>query len=490
MTPIDAYHLPGLGEDDVQRWEVREYDRGAVRLRIPILDPATLERLLRRLRDAQARHLAHTPVLEVVRAIDRAAKLFLEPTSPVRALAEAALPAVTGYSPAMIRLVLDRMAPDWREPALRDLLRAELGDPGVLDSFRPALGGAAAGCLGQAGGAPGGGVPGARMTRVRAYGPGLAFHIFAGNVPGVAVTSLVRSLLVKAATLGKTASGEPLLPALFAQTLARISPALGECIAVTYWPGGAAPLEEVALRGADTVIVYGGGEAVQSVRARIPAGTRLVEHGPRFSLAVVGREALAGAAARTAAAGVARAAAIFDQQGCVSPHVVYVERGGEVEPDAFAGMVAEAMAEVETELPRGRLSAAEAATIQQVRATAEFRAIAGREVRLLASTGTEYTVIYDEEPGFVASCLNRVLRVTPLDELAELASYLEPFGAFLQTVGVAASAERRAELAERLGRLGVSRITTLEAMPWPPPAWHHDGQEPLRELLRWVDLEG
>ena len=54
----------------------------------------------------------------------------------------------------------------------------------VLDEFRPS---------GRGGG------------RQAAFGPRLAAHVFSGNVPGVAVTSLVRSLLVKAATLGKTA---------------------------------------------------------------------------------------------------------------------------------------------------------------------------------------------------------------------------------------------------------------------------------------------
>src|SRR5690606_17793922 len=50
MTPIDAYHLPGLGESDLQRWEVREYDGGALRIRFPVLTPATLERVVARLR--------------------------------------------------------------------------------------------------------------------------------------------------------------------------------------------------------------------------------------------------------------------------------------------------------------------------------------------------------------------------------------------------------------------------------------------------------
>lgn len=459
---IDAFHLPGLREEEIQRWEIREYDDGALRLRVPHLEPAALERVLDRLRAARTRHLAHRPVSEIVQALDRTAALFLYPESPVRTLAERALPAVTGYSPAMIRLVLDRMAADWRAPALEGLLRAELGDPAVLDSF----------CQG-----------------VRAFGPELAFHVFAGNVPGVAVTSLIRSLLVKSATLGKTAAGEPLLPALFASTLARLEPELGECLAVTYWPGGAEPLEEVALRGADTVIVYGGGEVVESVRRRLPAGARLIEHGPRLSLALVAREALTAERAGETAAALALATATFDQQGCVSPHVAYVERGGEVAPEKFAALVAAALERVEEELPRGRLSAAEAATIHQLRGAAEFRAIAGRQVRVLASAGTEYTVIYDEEPGFTPSCLNRVLRIIPLDDLGGVPRHLAPFGSYLQTIGIAASAGRRAALAEPLGQLGASRITTLEAMPWPPPTWHHDGQEPLRELLRWVDLD-
>jgi hypothetical protein len=470
MIFIDAFHLPGLEEDDVLRWDVREYDGGRVRLRTPALKPAALERLLARMAAARDRALAPLPVAEIVRAIDAAAARFAEPSDPLRRLAEEALPPITGYSPAMIRLVLDRMAPDWSAGALWSLLRSELGDPALLDTFRP--------------------LPGAPGSRARAYGPRVAFHIFAGNVPGVAVTSLVRSLLVKAATLGKTASGEPLLAALFARALAELSPALGECLAVTYWPGGEAALEAVALGTADTVVVYGGPDVVQAIRERILPGRRLVEHGPRFSLALVARDALTAAEAPTTAAHLARATATFDQQGCVSPHAAYVERGGEVTPEAFAELLARAMAHVEEELPRGRLSAAEATAIQQLRGAAEFRGFAGGETRLFASAGTEYTVIYDAEPTFAASCLNRVLRVIPLDRLDDVASHIEPFGEFLQTVGVAAGEERRAELAARLGAAGASRITTLERIPWPPPTWHHDGQEPLRELLRWVDLEG
>src|SRR5690625_6658114 len=90
------------------------------------------------------------------------------------------------------------------------------------------------------------------------------------------------------------ASGEPLLAALFAQTLAEIDPELGSTIGVTYWPGGSTELEAVVLEGAETTVVYGGAEVVESIRRRLPSGRKLIEHGPRLSLALIGREVLSG----------------------------------------------------------------------------------------------------------------------------------------------------------------------------------------------------
>lgn len=476
---LDAFHLPGIDEAGIRGWETREYGGGAVTLRLPVLEPETIRLLAGRVRAAALNHLAETPVAEIVHAVDRAAALLQRRDHPVRAAAEEALPAVTGYSPEMIRLILDRMAADWRAPALDELLRREFGDPGVLDGFQVVEGG-------EAGENEAERVP----VRVRAYGPELAYHIFAGNIPGVAVTSIVRSLLVKGATLGKTASGDPLLPALFAQLIARVAPELGECLAIAYWPGSARELQEAALREAEVVVVYGGEEAVRSVRDIIPTGVRLVEHGPRFSLAGIAREVLERGSAGEAARGVAGAVAVFDQQGCVSPHVVYVERGGKVAPEEFAELVARELEGLEEVLPRGELGLEEAAAIQQLRGAAEFRTFAGRETRLFASEGTEFTVIYEAEAAFAPSPLNRVIRIVPVDDLSEIAGHLGPYRRYLQTVGLAAGEKRLPELAELFGRAGASRITTLEEMPWPPPTWHHDGQEPLRELVRWVDWEG
>lgn len=469
---IDACHLPGLAPGEVPEWETRRHGDDVV-LRFPVLSPDAWRAALARVREAREAALAERPVREIVAAVDAAAARLANPADPLRRLAEGALPAVTGYSPAMIQLVLDRMAADWRAGALERLLAAELGDPRVLDAFVPAAAGAGA------------------RRRVRAFGPELAFHVFAGNVPGVAVTALVRALLVKAAVAGKLASGEPLLPVLFARALTEVDPALGACIALAYWPGGEHALEAVSFEAADAIVVYGGERAVDDVRRRAPVERRVVVYGPRLSCGIVGREALATASAGAVAAEVALAVATFDQQGCVSPHVVYVERGGDVAPAAFAETLAGALAGVERDLPRGRLSAAEAAAIHDARASAEFRSLAGEAVALHASRDTAYTVIYEEDPGFAVSCLNRVVRVKRVERAEDVAGLVAPYARYLQTIGVAGIGGARLDaLAARLARAGACRVAPFSAMPWPPPEWHHDGGEPLRSLLRWMDLEG
>lgn len=462
LAAVDAFHLPAVAHPSVTTWAFGQgSDR--VELRVPHLSPALLERQLHALRDAH-QALAARPVRSIVAAIDHVARRFLDPGDALRQLAERVLPPVTGYSRPMIRVALDRMAADWRAHRLELLLRTELGDPEVLDGFRPYTGGV-----------------------THAVGPTLVVQIFSGNAPGVAVTALVRALLVKAACLGKTASGEPILPVLFARALADHDPELGAAVAVLHWPGGAEDLENRALQAADAVVVYGGDDAVAALRARTPPQIPFLAYRHRLSCAVVAREATDDPTAVQAAA---RDVATFDQQGCVSPHVVYVEEGGPVSPAAWAAQLAEAMAALEAQLPRGTLSPGETAAIRQVRAEAEFAQLAGAGVVLYASPqSTAWTVIYEPDPAFAPSCLNRVVRVKPLPQLDDLPRHLAPIARWLQTIGWAGPRDRFAPLALRLARLGACRLAPLGSMAWPPPTWHHDGLPPLRALLRWCDWE-
>jgi hypothetical protein len=454
MSHRAAYHLPGLDPNAVEEWRYIEAD--GMRLRWPVLSSSQLATICDTLIRNRDEHLLMCSVNELVNAIDQTSGALREHIDETSKL----LSAFTGYSQPVARETLSHMLDDWRAPALEQMLRSELGHPAVLD--HPIVDAE---------------IPG---RRVAAYGFPFAFHIFSGNVPGVAVTSLIRSLLVKSATLGKTAAGEPLLPVLFAEQLARVAPRIATCVGVTYWPGGTAELEDVAINAADAVVVYGGEASVQAIQAHA-ANKHIVVHGPRLSFGIVGPHA-----APDLARDVAQAVAAYDQQGCVSPHVIYVVGAPEL-ARAFARTVATELEHLSATLPRGPLSTAEAIAIRNARAAAEFAD--GGAVELLGSEQAGYSVIVEQDPAFKLSCLNRLLYVKPVPE-ALLVPDLLPPRRFLQSAAVEGfPATEKAELVRRLGLSGVSRITSFAKLPWPPMHWHHDGSAPLRELITWQDVE-
>jgi hypothetical protein len=458
---FDAFHLPaGAGDGPMATLQAR-----GLSCRYPIPTPGLLADTIRALLGA-GQALAGRPVAEIVDVIDAAATRFTDPGHPIRQQAERLIADVTGYSPPMASLVLDRMAADWRGDALRRMLRLELADPRALDRF----------------------VPAGENRLTRAYGPRLAFHIFAENVPGVAVTSLIRSLLVKAPVLGKLGAGEPVFPVLFARALAGVDMELASALAVTYWPGGDMDAERQILQQADLIVVYGGEEAVRSVRERSPDHARVVIHGPRFSAGLVAAASLDQDQDALAAA-IALAVATFDQNGCVSPHAIWLEDPDQSRAGPFINALTRAMAEVEKTLPRGAIEPAEAALIQQERGAAEMRGHAGGAVRVISGKGTAWTVVLDDEVAFRPSCLLRYLQVHTVASLDLAVDALSEHREWLQSVAIAVPDNQVHGFAHRLARAGAARITTFDRLPWPPPEWHHDGQGPLQELLRWVDLE-
>ncbi len=461
--PFHAWALPA--EVALPGGAELQFETGGLRVLYP---DATVEwmRHVTDVLDGGREALLGRSAAEIARVLGRVGGRFLDPEDPVRRAAVELLPATSGLSPAMAEAVLDGMASDWTADRLEGMLVAELGGGEAVDGFvRTGHG------------------------QARAIGPRLCTQIVSGSVPGVGVTALLRSLVVKGPTLLKPGHGDVVLPVLFASALREEDPDLADATAVIYWAGGSEHLEDVALRAADVVTVYGDDDTIVSLRARSPATALFVPYHHRVSLAVVGRDALTPESVRRAACDAAGAVAFFDQRGCVSPQVVYVEEGGEVTPRRFAAELAGSLAELEKRLPGGTLDALEASTIHQLRGTAELRAASGDGVEVHHGGPAAWTVIYDPAPASAASCVGRVVRVKPVRDLLQVATLAAPFREHMQTAGVVGCGDRLEALANALARVGLTRVAPLSAVPFPPPWWHHDGQGPLGVLLRWVDLE-
>ncbi|MCS6926598.1 MAG: hypothetical protein NZ578_11925 [Candidatus Binatia bacterium] len=429
----------------------------------PVPSPAELQALIEQLLATRARVLQHRPLRTVLPSLAATAAVFLDPTSQARREAEAILPAETGLSPQMIRHVLPLLFQEYRAERLTALVQEELGTLDALDTFGPALG-----------------------SRRKAYGPALITHVLAGNLPGVGLDSVLFALLVKSAALVKVPSAAPSLPLIVARTLAGIDPDLGGCVAVVSWPGGHAALEEIAFARADIVVASGTDESIAAIQRQVRG--RFVGYGHKVSFSVITKERLEEAAllARHAAYDVV----LFDQRGCLSPQLMYVEAGGSVSPWEFAALLAQALQYWQTVLPRGSIPPEASVAIRRLRDEAEWQALAGQEVVLYASApGTEWTVMYEADRRFVPSPLYRTVRVKPFSTLAELAEALSPWRAHLEAAGIAADPDRLPELADLLGQAGVSRIAQLGTLQTPPLSWRHGGRPRLADFVRWVTLE-
>jgi len=167
-----------------------------------------------------------------------------------------------------------------------------------------------------------------------------------------------------------------------------------------------------------------------------------------------------------------------------------VQAGGELMPRRFAEWLAEALEQREANEPRGELRADASATIASRRAMYEGRAAHSPDTQMWPSkNSTAWTVVYEEDPRFQTSCLNRFIYVKPVRDLEEALQHAVVIQGQVSTVGVAVSPRESQTLAMRLARWGVSRVCPLGQMQNPPLMWRHDGRPALGDLITWTDWE-
>lgn len=466
---FDCYHLPKeMREGLVFRTLSFESKGETVHLRVPDLTGRQVTELAVFLKMQQNEYMKYLRVQDIIDILDTAVQRWLDPSYELRKLAQEWLPIITGYDGEMIRLFLTQYLRNFRKEKLQRMVDEDFPNPLVLDEFRPR----------KAGGL------------IRAYGPELTTHIFSGNVPALPLWSLTSGLLVKSAALGKVSSSEPLFPVLFAKTIEEINPNLAQAIAIVWWKGGHRELEEAAFRGSDLVVAYGSDKSTREIATRIPPHVRYMAHGHKVSFGVIAGECLEPTMASLTARLAARDASWFDQQGCLSPHVFFVEQGGRISPRDFSRILAQEMAAFEHKMPRAALTADEHQAIRQARSEAEFRSFQDERTECLASRGdSAWTVVYREESDFPISPLNRFVSVIPIHDITEISAKILPLKSYVQTAGIACPPQKFRKWLELLGECGVNRVCAIGEMPRPQSGWHHDGRLNLAELVRWCDVE-
>jgi hypothetical protein len=327
---------------------------------------------------------------------------------------------------------------------LLGVVRLELGHPEILDGFRPY---------------------GAAFSRVIPRNPIL--HVLSGNTPHAALQSLIRGLLLGVTNLVKLPSGGLREAEEF---ILLLPPSLAEQVTVR------PELSDAWLRDSQAWVVFGSDETIALFQRKVPAGTVFEPHPHRISLGIVFDDTL-GDSVPLIAADVAR----FNQKGCLSPHDVYVKGDAK----GYAARLSQALARHEQIDPRGEIMPAESAEIADIRANYRFRSANDSRVALWESeNSTAWTVIYEEDPWFASSCLNRLVFVKPLP--LDLPEALGPALPWVAATGIWPATP---ENAEKAAQLHPSRICPLGQMQNPPFSWHQEGRQTLAPLARWIDFE-
>ena len=188
--------------------------------------------------------LADVPTQDIIDLLAQVGAWVRRDPDGILARARESLITVSGAS----RPLAERSYAElWRyfDPDLaRFQLEQELGGTRAMDGWRSVQ------------------VPGQRQPSfVRAF-PVRMVHVLAGNAPGVAAISIVRSALVKGASLLKLASNDLFTAPALLRAVSAVAPGhpLEQSLAAVYWRGGDDAVESVLMRPQffDKLIVWGG----------------------------------------------------------------------------------------------------------------------------------------------------------------------------------------------------------------------------------------
>jgi hypothetical protein len=427
---------------------------------------AQIQEAIARITEARQRLLPQRTTDAIITALAQTAGHWLAPNNRWRARAVAEAPGPMRFSETMVQEAIDLTFGGLTFEALGELLDRELGNRRVLDEF----------CL-------------RGRMHSRAVGPRLITHILAGNVPPPGIISICRGLLLKSANLVRASSNDPVLPGLFVESLREVDADLADCVAVLTWPREETALTQAALAPANAILAYGDDATISALRKLAPLEAQFLGYGNKVSFAVVAKEAMTEENLPALAEAAAFDVSVYDQQGCLSPHVIYVEERGQLGPRKFAEALAQAMAAYQQRVPRGPLTVEEAAAVSQLRQAYEFRGATDRRVAVWASpTPNDWAVIYEDDPSFMPSCLNRTVYVKPTDGFKRVLDSVQRFADRLSTVGITPLNERAMAFAADLAKMGVHRVCAIGQMQRPPLSWHHDGRPNLADMVRWTDV--
>lgn len=320
-----------------------------------------------------------------------------------------------------------------------------------------------------------------RTPREHAVPLRLVVAVLAGNVFTAAVRAIFLPLLARAPVVAKASMREDLMPRLLVRAIAERDPVIGEAAHVVTFAGGTVALEDALFAQADAVAAYGGDATLAEIRSRLPSTCTFIGHGHGLGVGFVPAAALGSEdEARLCARRLALDVAAYDQRGCLSPHAIWVERGGTVGGRGFAVALHDALGAVAVDLPRGALP------VEVGAAQVQWRGVAAARGELFEGDG--WAVSWEGDAPLRLSPGWRNVSVLECAGAADFGRRASSLGVHLKVVGVAGPDAGRLQLARSLPRPLAPRLCAAGTMQTPPIDALADGEDPFTGLVRWIEV--
>jgi hypothetical protein len=298
---------------------------------------------------------------------------------------------------------------------------------------------------------------------------GLVLAVVAGNIPALAVQVVLPALAAGRPLLIKSASDEPLFAAALVRGLAREIPEIGDALAAVTWEGGRQDIEQPLLQEVSTLVAYGRKNTLSDLRQHFDG--RMIEFGPRFSIAVISSDI----DPASCATGLAEDIALFEQRGCLSVQTIFTD----APPRPLADALTKALEKQAAEWPPLPLAPRLAGEIQQLRhqAALEGAMVSSLPIRL----GTVLTVASEPMSALHPLPGGRTVRIQRVADLGDLPRALDEWRGHIQGAALAGSAA--VALEQQLRALGVNRCALPGSLQRPDALWAN-GDEHLMEALQ------
>jgi long-chain-fatty-acyl-CoA reductase len=312
-----------------------------------------------------------------------------------------------------------------------------------------------------------------QMAYRKAFPRGLVLHYLVGNLPLASMYSIVRGVLTKNRTLAKLPTRDPISPVGLVQAIIAVDPdhPVSRSLSLAYWPHDDV-VGDRCMRSVDAACVWGGKEAVEAVKRRIPANVPLAEFGPKWSASAID---LTQCDVDQAAMRVVEDSSFYDQEACFNTQRAYVK--GDIEP--FVAALQRHFSTFSRNLPF-------VSTNRDILAHRSMTLLEARYMGFRVECGDDWAiVVLPPDQADLPHPLGRTLFVHPVDDLGSIADYLnrdsQTLGVYPWEVVDAHRDQWAAAGADRMVEMGFSRM--------PRAGFTHDAMLTMHAFVRLVSIE-